>query len=125
MHGGTRDGDAAAGGRQRRDRPNDPRRLSFQRLRCASDGLLTVALFEALKSRPNVEVHLFALNRDEWQPDPSSLQAVAALHDVAAKPHALVASRIREARNRRVFDCEVGAAAARRKFWQCVRPRSR
>jgi predicted O-linked N-acetylglucosamine transferase (SPINDLY family) len=67
-------------------------------------GLLTVALFEALKSHPNVEVQLFALNRDDGSPIRRRLQAVAALHDVAAMPHALVASRIREAAIDVLFD---------------------
>ena len=69
-------------------------------------GLLTVALFEALRSQPaGLEMHLFALNRDDGSPIRRRLQAAAhALHDVAALPHADVAARIRAADVEVLFD---------------------
>ncbi len=68
-------------------------------------GLLTVALFEALRSHQGIEVHLFALNRDDGSPIRRRLAAAAhALHDVAALPHATVAARIRAARIGVLFD---------------------
>lgn len=68
-------------------------------------GLLTVALFEALQSRPEAEVHLFALNRDDGSPIRRRLRAAAhTLHDVAALSHAQVASRIRGAGVDVLFD---------------------
>ena len=69
-------------------------------------GLLTVALFEALRLQPaGIEVHLFALNGDDGSPIRRRLQAAAhALHDVAALPHADVAARIRAARIDVLFD---------------------
>ena len=69
-------------------------------------GLLTVALFEALRLRqPGIEVHLFALNRDDGSPIRRRLQAAAhTLHDVAALPHAVVAARIRAAQVDVLFD---------------------
>ena len=69
-------------------------------------GLLTVALFEALRLQPaGIEVQLFALTRDDGSPIRRRLQAAAhALHDVAALPHADVAARIRAARVEVLFD---------------------
>ena len=43
-------------------------------------GLLTVALFEALKSRPGLELHLFALNGDDGGPVRRRLHAAALPH---------------------------------------------
>lgn len=68
-------------------------------------GLLTVALFEALHTRADIELHLFALNRDDGSPIRRRLQAAAhALHDVSGLPHARTAARIREARIEVLFD---------------------
>ncbi|MFD0739897.1 tetratricopeptide repeat protein [Lysobacter koreensis] len=68
-------------------------------------GLLTVALFEALRTQADIEVHLFALNRDDGSPIRQRLHAAAhALHDVAAQPHAQVAARIRDAGIDVLFD---------------------
>jgi predicted O-linked N-acetylglucosamine transferase (SPINDLY family) len=69
-------------------------------------GLLTVALFEALRLRQtDIEVHLFALNRDDGSPIRRRLQLAAhALHDVAGLPHAAVADRIRAAQVDVLFD---------------------
>lgn len=69
-------------------------------------GLLTVALFEALRLQPaGIEVHLFALNGDDGSPIRRRLAGAAhTLHDVAALPHAAVASRIRAARIEVLFD---------------------
>ena len=69
-------------------------------------GLLTVSLFEALRTRhAGVEVHLFALSGDDGSPIRARLRAAAhALHEVAALPHAEVAGRIRAARVEVLFD---------------------
>lgn len=81
-------------------------------------GLLTVALFEALRAQAGtdagpppatdpreLEVHLFALNGDDGSPIRRRLTAAAhVLHDVAAQPHARVAARIREAGITVLFD---------------------
>lgn len=69
-------------------------------------GLLTVALFEALRSQPaGIEVHLFALNADDGSPIRRRLQAaVHGVHEVAALAHADVAARIRAARVEVLFD---------------------
>ncbi len=83
-------------------------------------GLLTVALFEALRAQAGkianagvsstsdpraLEVHLFALNADDGSPIRRRLHAAAhALHDVATQPHARVATRIREAGIDVLFD---------------------
>ena len=61
-------------------------------------GLLTVAMFEALRSEPGVQPHLFALNRDDGSLIRKRLSAaVHGVHDVSALPHAAIARRIREA----------------------------
>lgn len=68
-------------------------------------GLLTVAMFEALRSHPRLEIHLFALNRDDGSAIRRRLHAAAhALHDVAAQPHVRIAQRIRDARIEVLFD---------------------
>ncbi len=69
-------------------------------------GLLTVALFEALRLQPAaLEVHLFALNHDDGSAIRRRLQAAAhSLHDVATLPHAEVAACIRAARVEVLFD---------------------
>jgi predicted O-linked N-acetylglucosamine transferase (SPINDLY family) len=67
-------------------------------------GLLTVALFEALHAQGDLDVALFALNRDDRSPIRQRLQAAARLHDVCALPHAQVAQRIRDAGIDVLFD---------------------
>ncbi len=67
-------------------------------------GLLTVALFEALHALDELDVHLFALNRDDGSPIRQRLQAATQLHDVAGLPHASVAQRIRDAGIDVLFD---------------------
>ena len=68
-------------------------------------GLLTVALFEQLRAQPPLQVHLFALNRDDGSRIRQRLQAAAhVLHDVAGQPHAVTAQRIRAAAIDVLFD---------------------
>jgi predicted O-linked N-acetylglucosamine transferase (SPINDLY family) len=67
-------------------------------------GLLTVALFEALRDAP-IETHLFALNRDDGSPIRARLQAAAhGWHDVSNRPHAAIAQHIRDTRIDVLFD---------------------
>ncbi len=58
-------------------------------------GLLTVALFEALRSQGDVEAHLFALNRNDHSPIRQRLDASTRMHEVAGLTHAQVAHLIR------------------------------
>ncbi|GAB3099114.1 tetratricopeptide repeat protein [Lysobacter terrae] len=58
-------------------------------------GLLTVALFEALRANDALDIHLFALNSDDGSLVRQRLQTAAQLHDVAGLPHQSVAQRIR------------------------------
>jgi len=67
-------------------------------------GLLTVALFEALRQQAALDVHLFALNRDDGSPIRRRLQAATQLHDVSMLPHASIAQRIRDAGIDVLFD---------------------
>ena len=67
-------------------------------------GLLTVALFEALRSLAGIDVHLFALNRDDRSLVRQRLQAATQLHEVAGLPHAQVVQRIRAANIDVLFD---------------------
>lgn len=68
-------------------------------------GLLTVALFEQLRAHDGLQVHLFALNRDDGSRIRQRLHAAAhALHEVAGVPHATIARRIREAGIDVLFD---------------------
>ncbi len=68
-------------------------------------GLLTAAFFEALASRRDVQVHLFALDPDDGSDIRHRLRAAAhQLHDVAHRPHAEVADAIRAARIDVLFD---------------------
>jgi len=58
-------------------------------------GLLTVALFEELRSQAGIETHLFALNPDDGGPMRQRLQSAAIhWHDVAAQPADVIAQRI-------------------------------
>lgn len=67
-------------------------------------GLLTVALFEALRAQPAIEAHLFALNRDDGSEIRRRLAAATALHDVAGRPHHEVALAIRQGGIDLLFD---------------------
>ena len=68
-------------------------------------GLLTVALFEQLRAHPSLQLHLFALNRDDGSRIRQRLRAAAhALHEVDGMPHAASARRIREAGIDVLFD---------------------
>jgi predicted O-linked N-acetylglucosamine transferase (SPINDLY family) len=68
-------------------------------------GLLTVALFEQLRLLGGLELHLFALNRDDGSAIRARLQAAAStLHDVSALPHTGIAERIRAAGVDVLFD---------------------
>jgi predicted O-linked N-acetylglucosamine transferase (SPINDLY family) len=67
-------------------------------------GLLTVALFEALRSRGAVVVPLFARNPDDGGAIRRRLGEAARLHDVTGRPHAAVAGAIRDAGVDILFD---------------------
>ncbi|HEV8694849.1 MAG TPA: tetratricopeptide repeat protein [Lysobacter sp.] len=67
-------------------------------------GLLTVALFEALRASDEIDAHLFALNGDDASPIRQRLQAATQLRDVSGLPHAHVAQRIRTAGIDVLFD---------------------
>ncbi|MBD8697897.1 tetratricopeptide repeat protein [Stenotrophomonas sp. CFBP 13718] len=67
-------------------------------------GLLTVALFEQLRVDPSLQVHLFALNRDDGSPIRRRLATATELHDVAGMRHADIAARIRAAGIDVLFD---------------------
>ncbi|MGH8039229.1 MAG: tetratricopeptide repeat protein [Stenotrophomonas sp.] len=68
-------------------------------------GLLTVALFEQLRARGQLELHLFALNGDDGSAIRARLQAAAdVLHDVASLPHPSIAAGIRDAGIDVLFD---------------------
>src|SRR3546814_3457130 len=67
-------------------------------------GLLTVALFESLARQADLDIHLFALNRDDGSPIRRRLQAAATLHEVAGRNHAQVAEAIRDAGIDVLFD---------------------
>lgn len=68
-------------------------------------GLLTVALFEQLRAHPSLQIHLFALNRDDGSTIRQRLRAAAhTLHELAALPHTGIARRIREAGIDILFD---------------------
>ncbi|KRG38148.1 UDP-N-acetylglucosamine-peptide N-acetylglucosaminyltransferase [Stenotrophomonas panacihumi] len=67
-------------------------------------GLLTVAMFEALRAHPHVQAHLFALNRDDGSEIRRRLAAATTLHDVAGQPHPATAQAIRAAGIDVLFD---------------------
>ncbi|WP_371181157.1 O-linked N-acetylglucosamine transferase, SPINDLY family protein [Xanthomonas sacchari] len=68
-------------------------------------GLLTVALFERLRTQADLQVHLFALNGDDRSALRARLQAAAhAWHDVAGQPHRQTAQQIRDAGIDLLFD---------------------
>ena len=67
-------------------------------------GLLTVDLFERLRARQDLDVHLFALNRDDGSAIRRRLSAAATLHEVADRDHPQVARAIRAAGIDVLFD---------------------
>jgi len=67
-------------------------------------GLLTVALFEQLRARDALDVHLFALNGDDGSAIRARLATASTLHDVSTLPHGGIAARIREAGIDILFD---------------------
>lgn len=68
-------------------------------------GLLTVALFEALRAQGDIELQLFALNPDDGSPIRQRLaHAAHALHDVHGQAHRAIAQTIREAGIEVLFD---------------------
>lgn len=67
-------------------------------------GLLVVAFLEALRGDGGIDAHLFALNAGDGGDIRRRLRAATTLHDVAALPHAQVATRIRDAGIDVLFD---------------------
>lgn len=67
-------------------------------------GLLTVTLFEALRLHSGMDVHLFALGRDDGSAIRQRLRAATQLHDVFGLAHARVAERIADAGVDVLFD---------------------
>jgi predicted O-linked N-acetylglucosamine transferase (SPINDLY family) len=67
-------------------------------------GLLTVAVFEALRAHGALDVQLFALNPDDGSPIRRRLHAAARVHDVSARSHVQVATAIRDAGIDVLFD---------------------
>ena len=93
--------------------PAPPRKASTERLRVGflsngfgahPTGLLTAALFEALRLHGGLDAHLFALNRDDGSAIRRRLGAATTLHDVAGRPHGAVAQQIRFAAIDVLFD---------------------
>jgi len=78
-------------------RPHGPLRVGFlsNGFGAHPTGLLTVALFEQLRRDPALQLHLFALNRDDGSRIRQRLQAAAQLHDVTGLRHTDTAARIR------------------------------
>ena len=58
-------------------------------------GLLTVALLEQLQADPALQLHLFALNRNDGSRIRQRLQAATRLHEVTGQRHAETATQIR------------------------------
>jgi len=67
-------------------------------------GLLTVAFFEALRTQPAVEAHLFSLTADDGSTIAQRLRDAARRHDVADARHVEIAMRIRDAGIDVLFD---------------------
>jgi len=68
-------------------------------------GLLTVRLFESLRAHGELDLHLFALNRDDGGMLRQRLRTAAhGFHDVAGQPHARIAQTIRDAGIEVLFD---------------------
>ncbi|MGV8961202.1 MAG: tetratricopeptide repeat protein [Stenotrophomonas sp.] len=68
-------------------------------------GLLTVALFEALRAERDLQLHLFALTGDDGSVIRQRLQAAAhTLHEVAGQRHTDIALRIRHSGIDLLFD---------------------
>jgi len=67
-------------------------------------GLLTVAMLEYLALQQDLEIHLFALNRDDGSAIRQRLGQAGRLHDLAAHDHVQVATAIRAAGIDVLFD---------------------
>jgi predicted O-linked N-acetylglucosamine transferase (SPINDLY family) len=67
-------------------------------------GLLTVAMFEALAARADVDAHVFTLNPDDGSGVRRRIAAATRVHDVSHRAHRDVAARIRDARIDVLFD---------------------
>lgn len=68
-------------------------------------GLLSVALFEQLRAHPHLQVHLFALNRDDQSRIRQRLlEAAHTLHEVHGQSHPAIARCIRDAGIDILFD---------------------
>ncbi|WP_133480042.1 UDP-N-acetylglucosamine-peptide N-acetylglucosaminyltransferase [Cognatilysobacter segetis] len=91
---------------ERASRRDGPVRLGFlsNGFGAHPTGLLTVAMFEALRSRDGIEAHVFALNPDDGSGVRRRIAAATRLHDVAHRPHRVVAERIRAERIDVLFD---------------------
>ena len=87
-------------------RPRGPLQIGFLSNGFGSHptGLLTVALFEQLRAEPALQVHLFALNREDGSRIRERLAAATRLHEVAGMRHADIAGRIRAAGIDVLFD---------------------
>lgn len=87
-------------------RRDGPLRLGFMSNGFGSHptGLLTVALFEALRAHAPVDVHLFALNRDDGGAIRQRLARATTLHEVAGRAHGVIAHGIRDAGIDILFD---------------------
>ncbi|MCD9086077.1 tetratricopeptide repeat protein [Stenotrophomonas sp. SY1] len=88
-------------------RQNGPLRVGFlsNGFGAHPTGLLTVALFEQLRAHPQLQIHLFALNRyDNSRIRQRLHDAAHTLHDVEGQPHSSIANRIREAGIDILFD---------------------
>src|SRR5690606_28606093 len=67
-------------------------------------GLLTVAMLEYLALQQDLEIHLFALNRDDGSAIRQRLGQAGRLHALAAHDHVQVATAIRAAGIDVLFD---------------------
>jgi len=67
-------------------------------------GLLTVAMFEALRDHASVQAHLFALNGDDGSQIRQRLSTATQLHDVSGRAHRDIAMAIRDAGIDLLFD---------------------
>ncbi|HEY4581667.1 MAG TPA: tetratricopeptide repeat protein [Lysobacter sp.] len=91
---------------ERGSRDGEPIRLGFlsNGFGAHPTGLLTAAFLEALAGVAGVEAHLFALNPDDGSPIRRRLAAATRMHDVALRPHRVVADAIRHARIDVLYD---------------------
>ncbi|HZX80201.1 MAG TPA: UDP-N-acetylglucosamine-peptide N-acetylglucosaminyltransferase, partial [Lysobacter sp.] len=90
----------------RASRIGDPVRLGFlsNGFGAHPTALLTVAFLEALADVPGTEAHLFALNADDGGPIRRRLSQATRLHELAQRPHRVVAERIRAERIDVLYD---------------------